>query len=435
MLRALAAGLGALVCLGAGKPAGPETLSRFERERARMMLKIIREDLEKYYYDTKFHGVDLDTEFATANAKIDQAVSNAQCFAAIARPLLSLKDSHTFFLPPPRSARFECGWRMKMLGDRAVVTAVEEGSDAAAKGLKVGDLISSIDAFTLTRENLWGVNYVYRALAPREKVRLKVQSPGESQRDLEIATRMEAKKRLLQLTRSADVEDYIHDIEGQMHIGRHQFQALGDPAVIWKMPQFDLSPSEVRNYVRQVEKYPALILDLRGNPGGAVETLEAMVGSFLDGETRIGDVESRERMKPIVGKASGDAYKGRLIVLIDSQSASASELFARVMQIERRATVLGDRSAGAVMMSRACSHEVGSGTVIVVAASITIANIIMKDGHSLENTGVVPDEIKLATPESMAAGRDPLLAYAASLCGVTLDPQKAGSFFPVEWEK
>lgn len=400
-----------------------------------MILKIVREDLEAHYYDTAYHGLNLDESFEAAGAKIDKAESIGQCFAAIARPLLALKDSHTFFLPPARSARLEYGWHMKMLGERAVISAVEEGSDAAAKGLKVGDLLSAIDTFPLTRENLWGVNYVYRALAPRETVHLKVQRPGETERDLEVAARVETKKRLLQLTSSADVEDYIHDIEDRAHISRHRFQELGEALVIWKMPQFDLDESEVRNFMRTVEKHRALILDLRGNGGGAVSTLEVMVGTFLDGETKIGDIESRERMKPMVGKASGDAWKGKLVVLIDSQSASAAELFARVMQIEKRATVLGDRSAGAVMMSRAYPHQVGSDTVILVATSVTVANIIMKDGKSLEHAGVVPDEIKLPTPESMAAGRDPLLAYAATLCGVELDPQKAGAFFPVEWGK
>jgi len=427
--------LSALVCVGGAEPLWSEQLNRFERERARMILKITREDVDKFYYDPAYHGVNLDAAFSAANEKIEKAESIGQCFAAIARPLLAFKDSHTFFLPPARSARFEYGWHMKTVGERSFVTAVEDGSDAAAKGLKRGDIIASIDAFTLTRDNLWGVNYVYRALAPRETVRLKIQSPGGQPRDLEVAAKVQTKKRLLQLTRSSDVEDYIHEIEDRAHMERHRFEDLGDDLLIWRMPQFDLSPSEVKNDMRMVEKHKALILDLRGNGGGAVETLGAMVGSFLDGEVKIGDVESRERMKPIVGKAAGDAWKGKLVVLIDSQSASASELFARVMQLEKRATVIGDRSSGSVMMSRTYEHEVGSDTVIAFATSITVANIIMKDGKSLEHTGVEPDELMLPAPEDIATGRDPVLARAASLCGVTLDPEKAGSFFPVEWKK
>lgn len=237
------------------------------------------------------------------------------------------------------------------------------------------------------------------------------------------------------VTSGADVGDLIREIEDLAHLERHRFETFGDELVIWKMPGFDLSPSEVKNDMRNVQKAKALILDLRGNGGGAVETLEAMVGSFLDGEVRIGDVESRERMNPMIGKASGDAWKGKLVVLTDSQSGSAAELFARVMQLEKRATVIGDRSSGSVMMSRGYPHEIGSDTLIAFATSVTVANIIMKDGKSLEHSGVTPDEVMLETPEDVAAGRDPVLAHAASLCGITLDPLKAGSFFPVEWSK
>lgn len=59
----------------------------------------------------------------------------------------------------------------------------------------------------------------------------------------------------------------------------------------------------------------------------------------------------------------------------------------------------------------------------------------MKDGQSLERIGVTPDEIKLPVPADLAAKRDPVLAYAASLLGVTLTPEKAGALFPLEWRK
>jgi len=422
------------VALRSEEPSSP-TISHFERDRARMILKVVRQDVEKYYYDPAYHGVDLGSSFAAASGRIDKAVSNGQLFAAIAGPLIELNDSHTIFLPPATSTRVDYGWHMMMVGDRCLVTAVEAGSDAAGKGLKRGDTIVSLDGFAPTRDNLDSIHYVYRALAPRRSVRLTIESPGSPARDVEIATKVEQRKRLIQLNRSADLEDYLRDIGDQAHMARHRAVGMGDALLVWKMPQFDLLPTEVRNDMRQVEKHEALILDLRGNSGGAVETLGAMVGSFLDGAVKIGDVQSRQRMSPIMGKAAGDAWKGKLIVLIDSGSASASELFARVMQLEKRATVIGDRSSGSVMMSRGFEHSIGTGTMIIFATSITIANIIMKDGNSLEHSGVEPDELLLPTPEDIAAGHDPVLTRAAALCGVALDPAKAGALFPMECEK
>ncbi|HEY5401660.1 MAG TPA: hypothetical protein VIK24_02280 [Pyrinomonadaceae bacterium] len=48
---------------------------------------------------------------------------------------------------------------------------------------------------------------------------------------------------------------------------------------------------------------------------------------------------------------------------------------------------------------------------------------------------VIPDELLLPQPLDLAAGRDPVLTLAGALLGITIDPQTAGTFFPVEWPK
>ncbi|HEV8702202.1 MAG TPA: S41 family peptidase [Candidatus Polarisedimenticolia bacterium] len=435
--RARAIGLAgvALLSITAFRPAWSEELSKFERERARMMLRIVRDDLEKFYYSTEYHGLRLDEAFQTAGDKIAQATSISQLFAAVARPLLQLDDSHTSFIPPGRAAQVQFGWRMQAIGDRCYVTAVQEGTDGAVKGLKRGDLLVSLDGHPATRKSAWGLSYVYRVLSPRVSIPLVVQSPDGPERKIDFEAKIEEKNRVMRLTKSGDLGDYIRELQDEAYLARHRFMEFGDDLVIWKMPAFDLDAAEIEVSMKKVRARKATILDLRGNGGGAVETLERLVGAFAGDDVPIGDVKSRERMKPVAARKAGDVYKGTLVVLVDGGSASASELFARVMQLTGRAKVLGDRTAGAVMMSRTYSHMIGDNSGIFFGASITIADIIMADGKSLEKTGVTPDEVLLPTGADLAAGRDPVMSRAASLCGVTIDPVKAGTFFPIEWKR
>ena len=187
----------------------------------------------------------------------------------------------------------------------------------------------------------------------------------------------------------------------------------------------------------KARKHKTLVLDLRGNGGGAEKTLLRVLGNLFDHDVKVGDIQRRKEVKPLVAKTRGadNIFKGDLIVLVDSESGSASELCARVVQLEKRGTVVGDRTAGAVMRSRFYGHESGVDIVAPYGASVTDADILMTDGKSLEHIGVTPDKVLLPAAADLAAGRDPVLAQAAALLGFQLEPEKAGALFPLKWQK
>jgi C-terminal processing protease CtpA/Prc len=208
---------------------------------------------------------------------------------------------------------------------------------------------------------------------------------------------------------------------------------MGD-VMFWKMPEFDLNDNDVDHLFGIAKKHKALILDMRQDPGGAVLTLERMLGNVFDHDVKISDRVGRKELKPQLAKTRGkDTYNGKIIVLVDSGSASAAELFARVIQLENRGTVIGDHSSGSVMESRRYGESQGADTKIFYSFSITDADLIMKDGKSLEHSGVTPDEIVLPTARDLADSKDPVLARAAELAGIHLDPVQAGKMFPYEW--
>lgn len=407
-----------------------------DKDLGRSILSQIKDDLKKNYYDPNFHGMDLDTRFKTADEKIKQATSLGQIFGIIAQVLVDLDDSHTVFIPPYRANRTEYGWYMQTVGDKVYVNAVKPGSDADAKGLRPGDQVISIDGAEPNRQNLWKINYAYRALRPRVGMRLVVAKPDGKQEQIDVLAKITQGKTTLDLTDANTIWILLKDAEAESRLYEHRWIESGDDLLIWKMPQFDLTQNQVDDMASKFRKKKGLILDLRGNGGGAEETLLRLIGNVFDKNITLGELKRRKETKPLLAKTRGaEAFAGKLIVLIDSNSGSSAELFARVVQLEKRGTVIGDVSAGAVMRSREHSHQFGGDFVKFFGVSITDADLVMTDGKSLERTGVTPDEIKLPSAADMAAKRDPVLSYAASLLGVKITPEKAGEIFPLQWKK
>jgi carboxyl-terminal processing protease len=401
------------------------------------MLGTIKGELKKNYYDPNFRGVNLEERFRLADEKLKAATSRGQLFGIIAQALIDFNDSHTFFIPPQRTTRTDYGWQVQMIGDAAYVTAVRPGSDADKKGLRPGDRVLGVDNYELTRDNLWLFQYLYYQLRPRAGINVVALAPGAQQpRELGVEAKITQGKLVMDLT-GQDIWTLIRDSENEDRLNRHRYYEMGDGLMIWKMPAFDLEKTKVWDMMSKARKSKALILDLRGNGGGYEETLLEMIGSVSPKDVTVGEMKRRKETKPLVAKTRGGdkVFGGQLIVLIDSRSGSAAELFARVVQLEKLGTVVGDRSSGNVMRSKTYPFQMGADTVIFYAASITDADIIMADGRSLEGTGVTPDTLLLPAGADLAAQRDPVLAYAASLAGLKLEPEKAGSLFPIEWRK
>src|SRR5262245_41779413 len=431
--------LSAVILLSCGMftAAFAQSFSQYDRDAGREMLKMIRLDIEKHYYDSHFHGIELTERFNTAEARIKNAKSNGEIFGVIAQVLLDFDDSHLFCLPPARVARVEYGWQMQAIGDKCYIVAVKPGSDAEAKGLKPGDLILSIDGFTPTREVLWKIQYYYYTLRPRAGMRLSVQSPGGTPRQLDVLAKIEQGKKQIDLSNWAnDIPKLIIEAQNEARLNRDRFYETGD-VIVWKMPGFDIyDEDELNRIMDRVKKHNALVLDLRGNGGGLVVMLKRLLGYFFEQDSKVAEMKYRKEVKPETATSKGqNGFKGKLIVLVDSRSASASEIFSRVIQLEKRGVIIGDRSAGAVMQSIQQGHQVGMETVSFYGASVTNADVIMKDGKSLEHQGVIPDELLLPTAADLAANRDPVLARAAELVNLKLDPDSAGKLFPIEWRK
>lgn len=403
-----------------------------DKSRVMTMLKNVKNAIKKDYYDEKFGGVDLEARFDKAEEKLKSAEYLGQAFSIIAQAVVDLNDSHTRFYPPSLSAITEYGWRMKMFGNKAFITAVKDDSDAAKKGLRAGDEVLKLNGFKPTRSEMWKMIYYYQTLSPQTKLTMELRRPSGDVRQVEVESKVTQLKRVVNLANHFDLNEALREGDKLRVADRHYFRTVGTAAV-WKMPDFVFDPNEVESLVSKIRGRHTLILDLRGNGGGYVVTLEKLAGFFFDKDIKIADLKGRKPMKPQMAKTQGDkVFPGKVIVLVDSNSASAAEIFARLMQLEKRGIVLGDVSAGAVMQSRGVGFDAGVDTMVSYGMNLTNADVIMADGNSLEHVGVRPDEIIVPTGADLAELRDPVLARALEISGNPLDATSAGKLVPVE---
>lgn len=414
-------------------PAPSQQYTKYDRELAQRMLGSIAADVEKNYYDPKLHGVDWEAKVQQARANIDKTDSLDGAVSEIAALLDSLNDSHTIFWPPPRSYKHDYGFDMAIVGDRCLVTRIHPGSDAEKKALVAGDQILAVNDHPVTRKTILRLTYIYDELRPQPGLRLSLSDDAGHQRTLEVMAKVTTSKLVRVFRLHQGINEAVRASEDARRALRARYFEKGDELVVIRLPQFSLLAYGIDDVIATMRKHKGVVLDLRGNPGGFADSVDRLLGGVFQYDQKIYDHVGRKLTKAIsVTGRHQDSFTGRLAVLIDAGSASASEIFARVVQIEHRGFVVGDRSAGMVMETKYYKHEVTTDSEIYYGASITDADLIMSDGKSLEHVGVEPDIVLLPTSKDIAARRDPVMAKAAALVGGHLTPEEAGAAFPPE---
>jgi len=172
--------------------------------------------------------------------------------------------------------------------------------------------------------------------------------------------------------------------------------------------------------ITSLKDTPALILDLRGNGGGSAAMSESLVGSFFNAKTLIGRTETRTgqpitiafgAIKLITLERSvpgrEDAYAGKVAILMDSDSASASESTAGGLQSTGRGIVVGEPSCGCLLAYLGYATLPGGGELAYSEVGFTTIK-----GERIEGRGVIPDVVVERTSADIRANRDRALEMA-----------------------
>ena len=176
-------------------------------------------------------------------------------------------------------------------------------------------------------------------------------------------------------------------------------------------------PEQVKEALEElIEKdVEGLILDLRNNSGGLVSSGLAVADSFLS-NTPIVETRNRDGISDAIPANAESLYEGPMVTLVNSGTASASEILAGSLQDNERSELVGARTFGKGLIQSLSNLSDGSGLAITVASYLT------PSGRDIQNLGIEPDKI-LDMPEPLNPGssEDRWLQDAELFMGAIID--------------
>jgi carboxyl-terminal processing protease len=352
---------------------------------------------------------DAEAAFSSTFARAVQtgAMSETQlAYVATAGMLASLRDSHTTFLDPQQyqESRQQLMGRPGFTGIGVLITSrkdpatnegwifVEDvfpGSPAEGAGLKRFDRIVQVDGKSLKN-------------ATSQEASQYIRGPAGSTVTLTI---LRGDQPLQVAVVRAPIEQRPVDAR------------FIQPGVAYvKLFEFSRgSGSRLRSALLALalqEPLRSIVLDLRANPGGLIHEAVAVGSLFMPPGTVLSKITERGHAPDVLRTAGAPLFpKTPLVVLIDAGSASASEILTGAFRDHRRATIVGEKTAGALG---------GSITVPLpdrTGMTVTVERITTPSGAVVEGVGIAPDVPVALTVNDMLHGEDTQLTAALRVVG------------------
>jgi carboxyl-terminal processing protease len=303
--------------------------------------------------------------------------------AAISAILDSLGDTnHSAFLSPAQAKRAGSAMRGKLIGigiemqardHQAVVVAPIDGSPAQQAGVRAGDVILQVNGQAVAG---WSLGQISSRIAgePGRPVALTVMNPRDK------------RKRQLTIARAA------------IKLNNVSWQRLpGTDIAHVRIALFsDGEAADLRQALREMERQGVrkLILDLRNNPGGALDEAIGTASQFLASGNVLWEKDSAGNLTPVPVQSGGAAPDLPLAVLVNGGSASDSEIVAGALHDTRRAVLIGETTYGTgTVLSE---FPLTDGSVLLLA----VEEWLTPNKRSFWHKGIAPDIRVTQPPES-----------------------------------
>ncbi|MEZ6105154.1 MAG: S41 family peptidase [Pirellulaceae bacterium] len=288
---------------------------------------------------------------------------------------------------------------------------VIESGPAGEAGLRAGDRILSIDGQTV--QSLGGNPAADRLRGEENSaVRLRVETPGTPARDLTLT------RRRVEIASIREAQ-MIDPLNGVAYVRLAAFQRTTRDEMLKHL--WDLHRQGMKS----------LVIDLRGNPGGLLDAAVDVADLFLPAGTIV-TTRGRNFEENHVHRARFEGtWRVPVVVMIDGDSASASEILAGALRDNDRATIVGERSYG-----KGSVQGIFALNSCPAGLRLTTSKFYSPSGHAISDGGVEPNvPVALdqnATPVSDAAttvttlrpsfDADPILAMAIRVASGEMRP-------------
>jgi carboxyl-terminal processing protease len=365
-IAALALALPALLALGLWLGGHPEDLPGFMRSAfvASPQTRVVDEAIERIhddYYRSIPAGQLANASIAGVVASLDDRFSH----------YLTPSEFHEFTTPPHFTGIGVSVDPQLALNHGLLIERVFNSSPAARAGLRAGEVIVSVDGRKLERLSAEGATSLIRG-QPGTSIKLAV-DPASAAR---AARAGRSGVRSVEVTRAIVSEPVVETATRTVHGVK-----LGVVALASFSPG---SHAEVREAVEHEMKAGArgLVFDLRGNGGGLVEEAQLIASIFIPKGVI---VTTRGRSQPTqVLVATGGAISTSIpmVVLVDHNTASSSEIVTAALQDHRRATIVGTHTFGKGVFQEELPLANGG------ALDITVGEYFTPDGRNLGGGGV-----------------------------------------------
>ena len=283
--------------------------------------------------------------------------------------LLGKLDPHSVYIPAAEADDIAermngefvgIGVSFRMYKDTIAVVQVLEDGPSKKAGIKAGDRILIADNDTLYGKKL-NNDYIMKTLKGKPKTKVNLTIYRKSEKKVYTVLLKRGKVAI----KSIDAHYMMNDSLGYIKVQRFA-------ATTYK---------EFKNALDElIEKnMEHLVLDLRGNPGGYLGVATKMVDEFLEDDKLIVFTKNKGgKVDKSFASAKGDFEKGKVYVLIDENSASASEIIAGALQDNDKGVIVGRRSFGKGLVQQEMALGDGS------AVRLTVSRYYTPTGRSIQ---------------------------------------------------